>query len=154
MFYFVIIFLTLLWYHEKSYVNSTMGSIWPHCKKKTRIKHDLLKCFFSPNNISQHRFVLKYRQTDRHDFVLGNFEYIQKQIQKYTENVLQSVSNTQEAKKLLTHCCYANWLASIIFRPNVCSTFFGALFVDNYLYYMEGNMGSICLQAEININKK
>ena len=28
--------LTLLWYHEKSYVNSTMGSIWPHCKK-TRI---------------------------------------------------------------------------------------------------------------------
>ena len=28
--------LTLLWYHEKSYVNSTMGSIWPH-SKKTRI---------------------------------------------------------------------------------------------------------------------
>ena len=26
--------LTLLWYHEKSYVNSTMGSIWPHCKKR------------------------------------------------------------------------------------------------------------------------
>ena len=25
--------LTLLWYHENSYVNSTMGSIWPHCKK-------------------------------------------------------------------------------------------------------------------------
>ena len=28
--------LTLLWYHEKSYVNSTMGSIWPHCKKKNQ----------------------------------------------------------------------------------------------------------------------
>ena len=25
--------LTLLWYNEKSYVNSTMGSVWPHCKK-------------------------------------------------------------------------------------------------------------------------
>jgi len=29
--------LTLLWYHEKSYVNSTMGSIWPHCKKNQNI---------------------------------------------------------------------------------------------------------------------
>ena len=29
--------LTLLWYHEKSYVNSTMGSTWPHSKKKTII---------------------------------------------------------------------------------------------------------------------
>jgi len=27
-------------------------------------------------------------------------------------------------------------------------------FADNYLYYMEGTMGSICPQAEININKK
>jgi len=25
--------LTLLWYHKKSYVNSTMVSIWPQCKK-------------------------------------------------------------------------------------------------------------------------
>jgi hypothetical protein len=34
--------------------------------------------FFSPNNNNiQHRFVLKYRQTDRHDVVLGNFEYIE-----------------------------------------------------------------------------
>ena len=54
--------LTLLCYHEKSYVNSTMGSIWPHCKKKPEYKHSLLQCSFPPNNISQHRFVLKYRQ--------------------------------------------------------------------------------------------
>jgi len=27
-------------------------------------------------------------------------------------------------------------------------------FVDNNLFYMEGTMGSIWLQAEININKK
>ena len=27
-------------------------------------------------------------------------------------------------------------------------------FADNYLYYMEGTMGSIWPQAEININKK
>jgi len=26
-------------------------------------------------------------------------------------------------------------------------------FADNYLYYMEGTMGSICTQAEININE-
>jgi hypothetical protein len=26
--------------------------------------------------------------------------------------------------------------------------------VPDYLYYMEGTMGSICPQAEININKK
>jgi hypothetical protein len=44
--------------------------------------------------------------------------------------------------------------ASTIFRPNACSTFFGALFADNYLYYMEGTMGSICPQAEIKKNKK
>jgi len=34
--------LTLLRYHEKSYVNSTMGSIRPHLKKN-RIKHSLLQ---------------------------------------------------------------------------------------------------------------
>jgi hypothetical protein len=27
-------------------------------------------------------------------------------------------------------------------------------FADNYLYCMEGTMGSVCPQAEININKK
>jgi len=27
-------------------------------------------------------------------------------------------------------------------------------FVDNYQYYMEGTMGSICPQAEINKNEK
>jgi len=27
-------------------------------------------------------------------------------------------------------------------------------FADNYLYYMDGTMGSICPQAEIKINKK
>jgi hypothetical protein len=37
--------LTLLWYHEKSYVNSTMGSIWLHCKK-TRIKTQFITMFF------------------------------------------------------------------------------------------------------------
>jgi hypothetical protein len=57
-------------------------------------------------------------------------------------------------KTLLTHYCYANWLASKIFRPNDCSAFFGALFADKYLYYMEATMGSICPQAEINTNKK
>jgi hypothetical protein len=45
---------------------------------KNQNKNSLLQCFlFSPNSISQQRFVLKYRQTDRHDFVLGNFEYIE-----------------------------------------------------------------------------
>jgi hypothetical protein len=28
--------LTLLWHHERSYSNSTMGSIWPHCKKNNK----------------------------------------------------------------------------------------------------------------------
>jgi hypothetical protein len=54
--------LTLLWYHKKSYVNSTMGSLWPHCKKKPEYKYSLLQCSFPQNNISQHKFVLKYRQ--------------------------------------------------------------------------------------------
>ena len=27
-------------------------------------------------------------------------------------------------------------------------------FADNYLYYMEGTMGSICPQAETNVNEK
>ena len=31
--------------------------------KKPEYKHILLQCSFPPNNISQHRFVLKYRQT-------------------------------------------------------------------------------------------
>ena len=31
-------------------------------KKRTEYKHSLLQCSFRPNNISQHKFVLKYRQ--------------------------------------------------------------------------------------------
>jgi hypothetical protein len=53
----------MLWYHEKSHVNSTMGSYWPYLKKrnKSTVYYNI---FFSPNNILQHRFVLKYRQID------------------------------------------------------------------------------------------
>jgi hypothetical protein len=40
------------------------------------------------------------------------------------------------------------------FAQMLAVLFFGALFTDNYLYYREGTMGSICPQAEININKK
>jgi hypothetical protein len=39
--------LTLLCYHEKSYVNSTMGSIWPHCKKKQNINTVYYSVLFS-----------------------------------------------------------------------------------------------------------
>jgi len=45
-------------------------------KKKTEYKHSLLQCSFPPNNISQHRFVLKYRQIGT-TFVLGTFEYME-----------------------------------------------------------------------------
>jgi hypothetical protein len=64
--------------------------------KKNRIKTQLITMFFFLQIVFHNRFVLKYRQPDRHDFVSGNFEY--KEAEKYTENVLQSVSNTQEAK--------------------------------------------------------
>jgi hypothetical protein len=53
--------LTLLWHHEICYVNSTMGSYWPHLKKG--ITAQFITIFFSPN-ILEHRFVLKYRQID------------------------------------------------------------------------------------------
>jgi hypothetical protein len=57
--------LTLLWYHEKSYVNSTMGSYWPHLKNQN--KSSLLQCFFfSPNNILKH--VCTQILTNRHNF--------------------------------------------------------------------------------------
>jgi hypothetical protein len=92
-------FLTLLWYHEKSYVICTMGSIWPHWKK-TRIKTQFITMFFfPPNNISQHRFVLKYRQTDRHDFVLGNFDYIEADREKYRKCVTKRKQYTKKKKK-------------------------------------------------------
>ena len=39
--------LTLLRYHEKSYVNSTMGSIWPHFKKNRIRAQFITKIFFS-----------------------------------------------------------------------------------------------------------
>ena len=68
------IYLTLLWYHEKSYVNSTMGSYWLHCKKNQNKSTFYYNVFFFPNNILQHRFVRKYRQTDT--TFLGTFEYI------------------------------------------------------------------------------
>jgi hypothetical protein len=53
------------------------GQYDPIVKKEPELKHSLLQCFSPPNNISQDRFVLKYRQTDRHDCVLGNLEYIE-----------------------------------------------------------------------------
>jgi len=67
-------YLTLLWYHEKSYVNSTMGSIWSHCKKKQNINTVYYNVLFPPNNnnIAQ---VCTQISTNRHDFVLGTFEY-------------------------------------------------------------------------------
>jgi menaquinone-dependent protoporphyrinogen IX oxidase len=85
---------------------------------------------------------------------LGNFEYIEADKEIYRKCITKRKQYTKSKKTPLTHRCYANWLASTIFRPNACSIFFGALFADNYLYYMEGTMGSICPQAEININKK
>jgi hypothetical protein len=144
--------LTLLWYHEKSCFNSTMGSIWPHCKKNS-IKTQFITTFLL-QIVFHNRFVLKYRQTHRQDFVLGNFEYIEADREIYRRCIIKRKQYTRSKKTLLTHRCYANLLASIIFRPTACSTYFGALFADNYLYYMEGTMGSICPQAEININKK
>ena len=38
------------------------GQYDPTVKKKPEYKHSLLQCSFPPNNISQHMFVLKYRQ--------------------------------------------------------------------------------------------
>jgi hypothetical protein len=86
--------LTLLWYHDKCYVNSTMGSIWPHCKRNQN-KNTVYYNFLSLQTIFHNTCL--YWNIDRHDFVLGNFDYIEAD-EKYTENVLQSVSNTQEAK--------------------------------------------------------
>jgi hypothetical protein len=54
---------------KKSYVNSQCDPI-----KKT-IKAQLITIFF-PNNILQHRFVLKHQQTDR-QLRLRTFEYIE-----------------------------------------------------------------------------
>jgi hypothetical protein len=47
--------LTLLRYHEKSYVNSTMGSIWPHLKKN-KIKSQFIAIIFSSNTILYRSF--------------------------------------------------------------------------------------------------
>ena len=53
--------LTLLWYHEKVTLTVPWGQ-YDSTVKKTEYKHSLLQCSFPPNNISQNRFVLKYRQ--------------------------------------------------------------------------------------------
>ena len=71
----LIVSLTLLWYHEKSYVYSTMGSIWPHSKKPyidTVYYNDLFppKYYFTAQDCTQ-------ISTNRHEFVLGTFEYIE-----------------------------------------------------------------------------
>jgi hypothetical protein len=106
----------------------TLTVPWGHYNptvKKTRIKTQFITMlFFPPNNISQHRFVLKYRQTDRHDFVLGNFEYIEADREIYRKCITRRKQYTRSKKALLTHRCYANWIASTIFRSNACSTFF------------------------------
>ena len=53
--------LTLVWYHEKVSFTERWGQCDP-IVKKIEYKHSLLQCSFPPNNISQHRFVLKYQQ--------------------------------------------------------------------------------------------
>jgi hypothetical protein len=68
--------------------------------KKTRIKTQFITMFFfPPNNISQHRFVLKYRQTDRHDFILGNFEYVEADREIYRKCITKRKQYTRSKNR-------------------------------------------------------
>jgi hypothetical protein len=67
--------------------------------KITRIKTQFITMFFSPNNILQHRFVLKYRQTERHDFILGNFEYIEADREIYRKCITKRRQYTRSKKR-------------------------------------------------------
>jgi hypothetical protein len=58
--------LTLLRYHEKSYVNSTMGSTWPHLKKKINKRTVYYNYFFSKYYYTTQ--VCTHISTNRHDF--------------------------------------------------------------------------------------
>jgi len=81
--------LTLLWYHEKSYVNSTMGSIWPHCKKKQNINTVYYNVLFL--QIILHNTGLYSNINNRHDFVLGTFEYIESDREIYRKYITKCI---------------------------------------------------------------
>jgi hypothetical protein len=54
--------------------------------------------FLFPNNISQHRFVLKYRHRDRHDCVLGSDEYIEADKKKNRKGITMRKQKKKKKK--------------------------------------------------------
>jgi hypothetical protein len=70
----------------------TLTVQWGHFDpiKNAEKKHSLLQCIFPPNNILQHGLCSHIDKWTRLCWELSN---IQKQIQKYTENVLQNPNN-------------------------------------------------------------
>jgi hypothetical protein len=70
----------------------------------------------------------------RYDFVLGNFEYIQKQTEKYTENVLQSVSNTQEAKNASDSSLLCKFACHYHLSPKCLQYFLWSSFLQTIIY--------------------
>ena len=80
--------LTLLRYHEKSYVNSTMGSIWPHFKKKQN-KSTVFYNYFFPQIIFYNTGL--YSHIDKYTrLCLGTFKYIEADREIYKKWITKS----------------------------------------------------------------
>jgi hypothetical protein len=84
------IILTLLPYHEKSYVNSTMGSIWLHLKKKRNKSTVYYNYFFL--QILLYNTGLYWHIDRQTRLCLGTFEYIEADREIY-KNGLQNPKN-------------------------------------------------------------
>jgi hypothetical protein len=112
--------------------------------------------FFGPLCILQHRFVLKYRQTGT--LFLGIFEYTEADREIYRKWITKCKQySTTFHVRVSNYFTYSIIICSSLFitlRYVTLRTSQNLTKDKNYLYYMEGTVGSIWHQAEINIKKK
>jgi hypothetical protein len=82
---------------EKVKLTVPWGQYNPIVKKKQNKNSVYYNVFFSPNNISQQ--VCTEITTDKHNFVLGNFEYKEPNIKKYRKCITKRKQYTRSKKK-------------------------------------------------------
>jgi hypothetical protein len=145
------------WGHIGHGVILTMGSYWLNFLK-TKIKAQLITMFFFSKQYFTTRFVPKYRQTDT--TLLRNFRiYTEADREIYRKWITKS-----KQYSTTLHVSVSDYFTHSII---ICSSLFITVrYVTlrtsqnltkqnkNYLYYIEGTVGSIWPQAEINTNEE
>jgi hypothetical protein len=106
--------------------------------------------FFSPNNTLQHGLYTNIDKQTR--LCLGIFEYIEAGSEIYRKLITKSKQYSTTLHVWAYD--YFTYSTALFITLRYVTLRTSQNLTKKYLYYMEGTMGSIWAQAEININKK